>query len=105
MGYAIIDMKAESDKIKESLGTEDAPFEGEVPLDKIEDGILEKIKSGKSNAKFIFDDYVHPTEEQFLTFVDRIGVPDFILFLTAKEDTIKARYQKKNELEEVNEEQ
>lgn len=32
-------------------------------------------------------------------------MPDFILFLTAKEDTIKQRYMKKNEIEEVTEDQ
>jgi len=30
--YRVIDMKVVSDKIKTKLGTEDEPFEGEVPL-------------------------------------------------------------------------
>jgi len=58
------------------------------------------IKATKKNARFIFDDYTHKNEDEFLAFVERIGVPDFILFLTASEDAIKARFLKKNELEE-----
>ena len=48
-----------------------------------------------------------PSEDEFLAFVAKIGVPDFILFMTAKEDAIKDRYKKKNEIdaEELTEEQ
>lgn len=40
-----------------------------------------------------------------MAFIDKIGVPDFILYMTAKEDSIKERFMKKNETEEVSEEQ
>lgn len=104
LGYRIIDMKAETDKLKEAKGSEEAPFEGEIPVEEVEQAILDKIKASKSNSKFLIDDYIQKSEDEFLAFVDKIGVPDFILFMTAKEDAIKERYMKKNETEELNEE-
>ena len=93
------------EKLKEAKGSEEAPFEGEIPVEEVEQAILDKIKASKSNSKFLIDDYIQKSEDEFLAFVDKIGVPDFILFMTAKEDAIKDRYMKKNETEELNEEQ
>lgn len=100
LGFTIIDMKAETEKLRESKGTDEEPFTGEVPVAEVEERILGMVKATKKNARFIFDDYTHKHEDEFLAFVERIGVPDFILFLTASEDAIKARFLKKNELEE-----
>lgn len=71
----------------------------------MEAAILSMVKSSPPSSKFIIDDYIQKSEDEFLAFVEKIGVPDFILFMTAKEDAIKARYMKKNETEELNEEQ
>ena len=43
-GYQVIDMKATSAQIKASLGTEDEPFEGEVPLKDVEAAVVNHIK-------------------------------------------------------------
>jgi hypothetical protein len=67
----------------------DGDFEGEIPINEVEDAIFELIKKSKPNSRFIFDDYIHKTEDEFLAFIAKIGVPDFILFMTAKEDSIK----------------
>jgi len=98
-GYSVIDMKAITEKIKESKGTEEGPFEGEIPIKEVEDNVMNAVKSGK-NQKFVFDDYTHTNEEDFIAFLEKIGVPDFVLFLTAEESAIKERYCKKNEMEE-----
>ena len=67
---------------------------------------MKSISQAKINSKFIIDDYTHKTEDEFLNFIDQIGVPDFILYLTAKDDVIKTRFMKKNEIEgELTEEQ
>lgn len=105
LGFNIIDMKAETEELRKLKGTDDGPFEGEIPIHEVEQVILKQISQSKKNAKFIIDDYTHKTEDDFLAFVDKIGVPDFILYLTAKEDVIKPRFMKKNEAEEISEEQ
>jgi hypothetical protein len=43
-GYELIDMKAVEDKIKESLGNPEEPFEGTVPIKDIEKKIVEMMK-------------------------------------------------------------
>lgn len=98
-------MKAEMEKIREVKGTDGAPFEGDIPVEEVEAAVLDKIKTSKANSKFIIDDFIQKSEDEFLAFVEKIGVPDFVLFMTAKEDAIKQRYMKKNEAEELNEEQ
>lgn len=104
LGYQVIDMKAATEKLKEEKGSEDAPFEGEIAVEEVEQAILGQIKASKPNSKFIIDDYIQKTEDEFLAFVAKIGVPDFVLFMTAKEEAIKERYMKKHEAEELNEE-
>ena len=105
LGYHVIDMKKEEQALRDSKGTEDAPFEGEIPISEVEAAIMKRVKEAKPNSRFIIDDYIHKSEDQFLAFVDRIGVPDFVLYLSAKEETIKQRYMKKHEAEELNEDQ
>jgi hypothetical protein len=36
LGFTVLDSKAMSDQVKGRLGTEEEPFEGEVPLSEIE---------------------------------------------------------------------
>ena len=43
-GYELIDMKAVEEKIKESLGNPEEPFEGTVPIKDIEKKIVEMMK-------------------------------------------------------------
>lgn len=98
LGYNLIDMKAVTENIKKSKSV-DGEFEGEIPIKEVEQAILKLISEAKINSKFIIDDYTHKTEDEFLNFIDKIGVPDFILYLTAKDDVIKTRFMKKNEVE------
>lgn len=103
-GYTIIDMKEVTQQLKDAKGTEEGPYEGDIPLEEVEEAVLMKINQGQGQ-KFIFDDYIHPTEEQFIAFIEKIGVPDFILFISAEEAQIKDRWCKKNESEEVPEDE
>ena len=103
-GYTPIDMKDVTQKLKDSKGTEEGPFEGEIPMEEVEQSVMKIVKDGKGQ-KFLFDDYTHPTEEQFIAFTEKIGVPDFILFISAEEPQIKERWCKKNEAEEVPEDE
>ena len=90
--------------MKDKKGTEEGPFEGEIPLEEVEEEVLSTIKNGKGK-KFVLDDYIHPKEEQFISFTEKLGVPDFILFISADEQAIKDRWLKKNESEEVPEDE
>lgn len=39
-GFTVLDMKAVADEVKGRLGTEEEPFEGEVPLAEVEKDIV-----------------------------------------------------------------
>jgi hypothetical protein len=53
----------------------------------------------------VFDGFEHPDGKSFVEWLDTIGTPTFILSLTAPQNVIKDRYCKKNELDELPEEQ
>lgn len=74
-------MKAIRDDVKKSLGTEEEPFEGDVPIDKTEDAISQLVS--KTKGKLIFDGIVHPDGAAFVAFMEKFGLPTFILNLTA----------------------
>lgn len=104
----VLDLKAIGERIKASLGTEDEPFEGEVPMDKVEEDVMNKIhetRAANSKAKFVFDGITHKEAADFINFINKIGVPDFILYLETEEKAIKQRFCAKNEVDEVGEEQ
>ena len=39
LDYKIVDWKAFEEQVRKSLGTEEEPFEGEVPIGKVEDAV------------------------------------------------------------------
>ena len=100
MGHKVIDMKQITADVKASLATEDGEYEGEIPIDKVEAAITTLIESDTS-CRYVFDDFTHKEEDDFIAFVSKFGQPEYLLFLTAEKDTIKARYLKKNEKEEI----
>ena len=107
-GSVIIDMKAVEAKCKAKLGTEEEPFEGPVPIEKVEAEIVSIVNEGKKadkNAKFLFDSYINASDEDFLKFSSQFGLPDFVTFLSAEENYLKERWLKKNETEEFPEDQ
>lgn len=107
-GFTVIDMNKITEGVKAKMGGDgDEPFEGEVPIQKIEEAVCETIMQARGSgqrAKFVFDGYTHKSDEEFIGFTQQFGCPDFVLFLSAAERTIKERWCKKNEAEEVPEE-
>ena len=62
-------MKQISEKVKSKLGTEEEPFEGEVPIKEVEKEIKKLIDEGsKSKVKYIFDGYSHKSHTEFIDF-------------------------------------
>lgn len=58
LDFTLVDMKAIREDVKKSLGTEDEPFEGDVPLPKTEEAISKIV--AQSKGKLIFDGIIHP---------------------------------------------
>lgn len=105
LGYTVLDMKATEAQCKAELGTPDEPYEGDVAIEKIEEKLLAQISTLSNSAqkpRFVFDGFAHKSETDFLKFLGPLGLPDFILLLTAELNTIKDRYMKKEGVEEVN---
>jgi len=63
-------MKIISEKVKSRLGTEEEPFEGEVPIKEVEKEISKIIEEGsKTKVKYIFDGFTHKSHQDFLNFI------------------------------------
>lgn len=101
-GYAVIEMAKISEAARGRLGTEEEPFEGDVPIAEVEADICALINEAKNSGrrtKFVFDGYIHATEEAFLAFIEQFGVPEFVMFLTAEAATVGARWLARNDPE------
>jgi hypothetical protein len=101
-GYTILDMNAISETVKGRLGSEEEPFEGEVPIAEVETEIVNQINNAQKSGirtKFVFDNYTHAKESEFLKFIEQFGCPEFALFLTADSTTIGSRWLAKNDPE------
>lgn len=62
----IINLVTVTDQVKKTMGTEEEPFEGEVPKDKVYEAVLQSISQDRAaNRKFtyIFDGYAHSVAE------------------------------------------
>lgn len=106
LGYNVIDMNRIAEQVKAKMGTEEEPFEGEVPLPKVEEEIARQIEVSKGEkTKFVFDSFTHKTADDFVSFINKFGTPEFVLFLSSDEKSIKDRWCKKNEAEEFPEDQ
>lgn len=105
LGYCSIDFKAFEESVKKRLGSDEEPFEGDVPMHEIEKDVMKYI-CDHPQAKFVFDGNPYPTPEQFGAFLAQLkSLPDRVMCLQADLDCIGERYKKKNEVEEVGEEQ
>jgi len=105
----VIDMGKIAEDVKKKLGTEDEPFEGDVPVDKVEEAILEMVsKDRAANEKYmyIFNSWQHATATDFMNAIHgEFGLPNFCIHCTANKDTVDARWKEANDgAEEVPEE-
>ena len=104
MDFKIIDMKAISEAVRESMKTEDGePYEGEIPMQSVEKEVAAEIsraQSESSKCKFLFDGFTHKNADDFIKFLDQFGMPSFVLNLNTSEKFLKERFCKKAEVEE-----
>jgi len=56
-------------------------------------------------VKFVFDGYLQKTPEDLIAFLHKLGVPEFILNLQVSDQAAKERFCKKNEVDDIGEEQ
>lgn len=62
LGFKPIDMKTLEEPVKKRLGTEEEPFEGEVPVEEVEKEIFSMFDRDQKAGKkyhYIFDNYTH----------------------------------------------
>ena len=90
LSFKVIDWKQVEEAVKKSLGTEEEPFEGKVPLLKIEEAVLRIIEADKKSGtkvQYIFDSFpLHATAEDFHRFTAsqmRCGAPDYVFDVRA----------------------
>lgn len=109
LGFKIIDMTEVEKVVKKRLGTEEEPFEGEVPVAEIEKEIFSVFDKDMQSGKkyhYVFDSYTHKNVADFAGFVHRIGTPVYIIEAVINDNkTILERFKKRNEVEEISEEQ
>jgi hypothetical protein len=108
LGFKVIDMKAIAAKVKGTLGTEEEPFEGEVPIKEVEKAIATLINQNKATSqrvKYVFDGFTHKDVASFIQFAQGFGAPEFVLNLTVNDKLYKDRFCKKNEVDDIPEDQ
>ncbi len=115
IGWKTIDWKAVEERVKKSLGTEEEPFEGKVPIGKVEDAVVQMIEQDKKagvKAQYVFDSFpLHQSSDDFYAFTAnklKCIAPDYVFDLRnagVSQDMAMARYKKKLEAEELSEEQ
>lgn len=104
----VISMKVIAEDLKKKLGTEEEPFEGEVPATKIEEAILEVVSNDRAanqSFTYIFDDWTHKSATDFINALHQeLGLPSFSIHCTCEKKTVEERFKKANETEEIGEE-
>lgn len=104
MDFTVIDMKAISEVVRESMKSEEGePYEGDIPIESIEKEVSKLIETHQASPgkkKYLFDGFAHKEASDFMKFVEKFGMPSFVLKLKASDKFLKERFCKKNEMEE-----
>jgi len=99
----VISMAAHSEAAKKKLGTEEEPFEGDVPAEKVEECVLEEVNGDRSKGErwcYIFDGFTHKTATEFLAFANKeFGACKMYINACASNAEIVKRFKTKNEIE------
>ncbi len=88
----MVDQKEHESAIRATMATPDGPYEGEVPLSKVEDSIVSTIQRDKKSGKrmmYVFDGFPgHKTAADFARFVhDKLRCPaDFVVSCQINQD-------------------
>lgn len=89
------------------MGTEEEPFEGDVPVDKIEAAVCEQVSADRAAGNkytYLYDSWPQKSLGDFLKFAEgEFGLPTFTIHCNADKKTIEERYKKANETEEISE--
>jgi len=101
-------MKAISEGIRKEMSTEEGDYEGDIPIDKIEEGILSLVSRDQADNKkfcYLFNEWEHKSATEFLNKIgSEFGLPNFCIHCTADKKTVEDRYKKANEADDVGEE-
>jgi hypothetical protein len=103
MRSKVIDMNKISEDCKKKMGTEEEPFEGEVPIKKVEEAVYEMIENDRvKNEKFVyvFDGFLHKSPVDFIDFtVGHFGAELAWIHCQCDSKKIEERYKQAKELE------
>jgi len=101
----LVNMADLAAELKKTMGTEEEPFEGDVPLEKVEDAICQLVHSDRAahnKFTYLFESWMHKTATDFIGFITHeFGNPTFVINTTCDKKTAEERYKKKNETEEI----
>jgi len=104
----VISMKSISEGIRKEMSTEEGDFEGDIPIDKIEEGILSLVSKDQADNKkfcYLFSEWEHKSAAEFLNKIgNEFGLPNFCIHCTADKKTVEDRFKKANEADDVGEE-
>ena len=74
MDFQVIDMKAISEVVRESMKSEEGePYEGDIPDASIEKEVVKFIQEQQASPgkkKFLFDGFVHKEPQDFIKFLE-----------------------------------
>lgn len=105
MDSKLVNMKAMEEEIKKSMGTEEEPYEGDVPLEKVEAGVIEMVAADKNAGKkicYLFDTWIHKASADFFNFANKeFGLPSFVAHVTCDKKVTEERYKAMNGTEEI----
>lgn len=110
LGYKHIDWLAFQDKVKKSKGTDEEPFEGEVNPDEVVAAVhkyFEGLKGDELNQTYVYDSHIllGVDDDKAFNDIQEQHPPSHMIFCQAETDVLVARHKKKNEIEELSEEQ
>lgn len=107
-GFEVIDWQPYLDDLKTKLSTEENPIE-EVTYPMAENHFADRLDPAKNNLSkrplLVFDGFYSAwTEEQLQKFINRLGLPQFVLSIQVSKDNLVKRTKIKKEAEELDEE-
>lgn len=110
LGYRVINYKNFEEKVRKSRGTEEEPFEGEIPFfdvfNSISDYLVDEHKKGNRSVWLIDGSLLPNISDGITTFynsfyLNMIGT----ITVTCDKQSVISRMKKKLEIEEISEEQ
>ena len=103
MKSKVIDMNKIAEETRKKMGTEEEPFEGDVPMAKVQEAVLDMIESDRlNNNKFVylFDSFTHKSPSEFINFAHKyIGFAQAWIHCHMEHKKIEERYKQAKEIE------